>query len=83
MSIKDWLAGAARIVIPMFVDEDVAVEAQYQTDGSLAWVTVMSMDCVEPGERFDGVVRVRAFQWLGFGWFGWQLGEVRPWRDPA
>lgn len=62
-------------LVPRFVTEDVALELS--DDG---YHPVCSMEFVEPGERFDGVITVRSFTWFGVCCFGKAMSEVRPWK---
>ncbi|WP_368216629.1 hypothetical protein [Aeromonas sp. R2-3] len=63
------------LLTPRYITEDVAIELR--DDG---YYPVCSMADIEEGERFDGVVAMRSFTWLGVAWPSKLVGEVRPWE---
>ncbi|XEI31176.1 hypothetical protein NMD14_10120 [Aeromonas veronii] len=63
------------LLTPRYITEDVALELR--DDG---YYPVCSMDDIEEGERFDGVVAMRSFTWFGVAWPSKLVGEVRPWE---
>lgn len=77
-TIASWLRFAADILIPRFITEDVALMRVGPGSGWDDFEIACSMIDVQPGERFDGVASVDAFQWLGFG-FAYRIGDFRVW----
>ena len=74
-------------LIPQFITEDVALR-YVGDDFTATWsewddyeIACSLMD-VEPGECFDGIATVDAFQFLGFG-MAYRIGEFRPFVNPA
>ena len=74
-------------LIPRFITEDVALR-YVGDDFTATWsewddyeIACSLMD-VEPGECFDGIPTVDAFQFLGFG-MAYRIGEFRPFVNPA
>lgn len=61
--------------IPHFITEDVAV--QLTADG---YLPVISMDAVEGGEVFDGVVTMRSIAFLFWAFPFGTVGDVRAWE---
>lgn len=68
------------VLVPRFITEDVALK--HMGDGDPAdWASydiVCAMEDVQPGEMFDGVATVDAFQFLGMG-ITYRIGNFRPW----
>lgn len=64
------------LLVPRFITEDVALE---QLDDG--YHPVCCMDDVRPGERFDGIVAMRSFTWMGVAFAPRVIGEVRPWQS--
>lgn len=76
--IKSAARFAWDVLVPRFITEDVAIERV--GDGS-SWddfMIVCSLADVDPGERFDGIATVEAFQFLGIG-VTYRIGNFRPW----
>lgn len=64
--------------VPRFLDEDVACERV----GPDMYAPVVALSDVAPCERYDGIVRMRCFNFFGFALFPLQIGEVRPFENP-
>lgn len=77
-AIKKAARFAWDYLIPRVITEDVAVAMVGGGENWDAFEIVCSMEDVEPGERFDGIAEVDAFQWLGFG-MTYRVGNFRPW----
>lgn len=67
LDFLDWF-------VPRFFTEDVALK-----DEGDYYEIVCSMKDIEPGEWYDGVVALNAFNFFGNAYFVKQVGEVRPW----
>ena len=72
--VLSFLATLADLLIPRFITEYVVLE---QLDSG-TYATVMPLANIEPGEVFDAVCPVCVFAWFGVAWFGWAVGEPRP-----
>ena len=75
--VLSFLATLADLLIPRFIYEDVVLE---QLDSG-TYATVMPLANIEPGEVFDAVCPVCVFTWFGVAWFGWAVGEPRPFTE--
>jgi len=78
---KAALLFALDIAIPRFITEDVALE---RIDPGIAWESfdiACSLSDVQPGEVFDAIATVDAFQFLGFG-ITYRVGKARPFVNP-
>ena len=80
-AIKKAARFAWDYLIPRFITEDVAVSMVGGGENWDAFEIVCSMSDVQPGEVFDGVAEVDAFQWLGFG-VTYRIGSFRKWVNP-
>jgi len=77
---------ALDFIVPRFITEDVAlryvgnpVMSSFSEWGD--YEIACSMDDVQPGEEFDGIGSVDAFQFLGFG-LTYRVGNFRPFKNP-
>ncbi len=84
--IKFAILFAWNVLVPRFITEDVAL--RYVGDDFTApwsewddWEIACSLDDVQPGESFDGIATVDAFQFLGIG-ITYSIGNFRPWGAP-
>ena len=79
-TIYSFLRFALDILIPRFITEDVALA--FMGGGAIdnvdSYAIVCAMADIEPGERFDAIATVDAFQFLGFG-MTYRIGNVRLW----
>lgn len=66
------------ILIPRFISEDVAMEYIGNGRGWEDYRIACRLSDVLPGEQFDGVATVDAFQILGVG-ITYRIGNFRPW----
>ena len=73
-----WFVDVLDWAVPRFLDEDVACELT----GPDLYSPVVALSDVEPGERYDGIVRMRCFNFFGFACFPKPLGPVRPFVNP-
>jgi len=74
------------LLIPRFITEDVAlryvgdpVASNWSEWGD--YEIACSLADVQPGEEFDGIGSVDAFQFLGFG-MAYRVGNFRPFKNP-
>lgn len=74
--IKTAARFAWDVIVPRFITEDVAIDRVGLDD----FMIVCSLADVEPGERFDGIATVDAFQFLGMG-ITYCIRNFRPWED--
>lgn len=81
--IKFAILFAWNVLVPRFITEEVAL--RYVGDDFTApwsewddWEIACSLADVLPGERFDGIATVDAFQCFGFG-ITYRIGNFRPW----
>ena len=77
---------ALDFIVPRFITEDVAlryvgnpVMSSFSEWGD--YEISCSLDDVQPGEEFDGIGSVDAFQFLGFG-LTYRVGNFRPFVNP-
>ena len=77
---------ALDFIVPRFITEDVAlryvgnpVMSSFSEWGD--YEIACSMDDVQPGEEFDGIGSVDAFQFIGFG-LTHRVGNFRPFVNP-
>lgn len=80
-SIGAWLWD---VVIPRFLTEEVAImfvgDPIGANNGWGDYEIVCSLSDAQPGESFDGIATVDAFQAFGFG-FAYRIGNFRAWPD--
>lgn len=76
--IKTAARFAWDLIVPRFITEEVVVERVGKGSSWDAFEIVCSLSDVKPGERFDGVATVDAFQFLGIG-ITYRIGNFRPW----
>lgn len=77
---------ALDFIVPRFITEDVAL--RYVGDpvapNMSEWgdyEIACSLADVQPGEEFDGIGSVDAFQFIGFG-LVYRVGNFRPFKNP-
>lgn len=77
---------ALDFIVPRFITEDVAlryvgnpVMSSFSEWGD--YEIACSLADVQPGEEFDGIGSVDAFQFLGFG-MAYRVGNFRPFKNP-
>lgn len=79
---KAFLLFAWDLIIPRFITEDVALNHISGPKDEIASYEIACSLCdVFPGEAFDAVATVDAFQFLGFG-ITYRVGEARPFVNP-
>lgn len=66
------------VLVPRFITEDVAMERIGDGFSIKDFAPVCSVADVVPGESFDAIATVDAFQFLGMG-FAYRIGNFRPW----
>ena len=77
---------ALDFIVPRLITEDVALRyvGDPVTSNWSEWgdyEIACSLADVQPGEEFDGIGSVDAFQFLGFG-LTYRVGNFRPFKNP-
>lgn len=73
--MTDTLKKFLDFIIPRFMTDEVA----FVYNGDEIEIVCTLLD-VEEGEEFDGIVKIRCFNFFGFGLFGKILMDtIRPW----
>lgn len=79
--VKSVLLFLWDFIIPRFVTEDVALDKFAPGEGWDKFEIVCPLRDALPGEEFDAIATVDAFQFLGFG-ITYRIGNMRPWVRP-
>lgn len=77
MRLINWFLHALDMYFPRFITEDVALVLDADGD----YEVVCCMDDLEPGERYDAVVQMSAFNFFSIAIFSRQTGDIRPWPN--
>lgn len=79
---KDFALYLWDVVIPRFITEEVALirSAPGPRDDIDNYEIVCSIDDADPGEIFDAIATVHAFQAFGRG-FAYRIENFRPWPE--
>ena len=77
------LARIAGFFIPHFATDEAVVNFGDCDCGEANCIEVVCLvEDVQPGERFDGIVTLRAFAFLWWGFYPQQIGKVRTFVNP-
>ena len=83
MTMLQRLARFLDILAPRFITEDVAcIEDYCDHCDEPHLMPVCCMADVEPGEVFDGIVKMSGFNLLGLMICQRVVGDVQPWVNP-